>query len=224
MDFVRGVWIWLGSVFDYLRPTLPQIAGMFGGFLIAVFAEPVRRLIWAPKLDVSFRDSEDFIAHTQERTKYYSPVAPLAPLVTNEWHEAIYLRFRVENTRRALAKSCRAYLVNVERRGPSGTFEATNYAESLQLAWASHEDAPFEALDLPKDVPHFVDVVSSRQTSEALQPSVRSWPARYQGVFSDPGEYRVTIVVCGDGVPPKRRRLLLSWPGTWDGLTGHGTD
>ncbi len=186
-----------------MNPLLPSVVGFLGGFLTALFAEPLRRWLYAPRLTLTFGTSNHFLTRTPE-------ISP------SSQHEALYVRVKVVNTRSALAKSCRAYLVNVERKGPSGTFEPTEYCESLQLGWASQAEQAFGAFDLPWDVPHFVDVISTRPTSPAFSLATKVTPLRYTQMLLTPGVYRFTIVVSGDGVKPATIRPSVSWNGVWD--------
>jgi hypothetical protein len=131
----------------------------------------------------------------------------------------LWVRVKVENNRSALARSCRAYLVNIERQGPSGKFEPTEYCESMQLAWASQADQSFSAFDLPRGVPHFIDIMSTRPTSPAFQLAIKVIPLRYAKLVLTPGVYRFTVVVSGDGVKPVIIRPAVRWTGIWDQTT-----
>ncbi len=181
---------------------LPSVVSFLGGFFTALFAEPIRRWVYQPKLSLHFERASHFVTRTPEtvgQTKY----------------EAFYVRVKVVNTKSALAKSCRAYLVNIEQKGPSGAFVATEYCESLQLGWAVHSQ-PFAALDLPTDVPFFVDILSTRPTSLAFKPHVELIPMRYEQLFLTSGTYRLTVLISGDGVKPARIRLVFKWSGDWE--------
>ncbi len=156
--------------------------------------------LYAPRLALTFGTSNQFLTRTPE----------LSP---SSQSEALYVRVKVVNTRSALAKSCRAYLVNVERKGQSGKFELTEYCESLQLGWSSQAELTFSAFDLPRDVPHFADIMSTRPASEAFALSTKVTPLRYLQMLRTPGVYRFTIVVSGDGVMPATIRPAISWTG-----------
>jgi hypothetical protein len=39
-----------------------------------------------------------------------------------------------------MAKSCRAFLINIEKKKPEGTFDCTIYSDILQLHWSVRED------------------------------------------------------------------------------------
>ena len=103
------------------------------------------------------------------------------------------VRVKVENNCLGARKGCRAYLVNNERQGPSGKFEPTAYCESMQLAWASQADQSFSAFDLPRGVPQFIDIMSTRPTSPAFQLAIKVIPLRYAKLVLTPGVYRFTL-------------------------------
>jgi hypothetical protein len=189
---MRGIWV-----------LLPSAVGFLGGFLTALFAEPIRRWIYQPKLELHFGNASHFMTRTPE-------------IAGQAKYEAIYVRVKVLNNKSALAKSCRAYLVNIERKGPSGSFVATEYCEALQLGWAVHGEQAFSAVDLPTGVPFYVDVLSTRPTSPAFKPHVRLVPMRYEPLFSTPGTYRFTILASGDEVKPVMLRLVFKWSGDWE--------
>lgn len=186
-----------------MNPLVPSIVGFLGGFFTALFSEPLRRWIYGPRLKLTFGTSQHFLTKTPE-------VSP------SSQYESLYVRLKVVNVRAALAKGCRAYLVNVERKGPSGEFQPTEYCESLQLAWASQADQSFAAFDLPRDVPHFVDIISTRPTSPAFALATKVTPLRYTQLLQTPGTYRFTVVVSGDGVKPATIHPIVSWSGLWD--------
>ena len=173
-----------------------EIIAFLSGFLTAIFAEPLRRWIYAPRLKLTFGTSNHFLTRTPE----------------NE-HEAIYVRIKVENYRSTLAKGCRAYLVNIERKVKSGDFEQTEYCDSMQLGWAYQKDRRFDAFDLPRKVPHFVDIMSTRQTAPGFKLETKVIPLLYKQMLVTPGIYRFTVVVSGDGVKPAHINPIVSWNG-----------
>jgi hypothetical protein len=193
-----------------MDPLIPSAVSFLGGFFTALFAEPLRRWLWAPRLKLTFGTSQHFLTRTPE-------VSPTGQ------YESLFVRVKAVNKRAALAKGCRAYLVNIERKGASGQFEPTEYCESLQLAWASQADQSFTAFDLPRGVPHFVDIMSTRPTSPAFAPATKVTPFRYTQMLQTPGTYRFTVVVSGDGVQPATIRPTVSWTGVWDQVKNEGS-
>jgi len=185
------------------------LAAFLGGFFTAIFAEPFRRWIFRPRLALEFTNADHFLSRTREQGG----------------HEAIYLRVKVTNRKSALAKSCRAYLVNIERRGSSGAWESTEYCESAQLAWSARGDGKYTALDLPKDVPHFIDILSTREADPSkFIPTIEVMLLRYVSLIQTHGTYRLTIAVSGDGVQPAWIKLSFRWSGVWNQLAVEAVD
>jgi len=185
-----------------LLRSLPSLVGFISGFFTALFAEPLRQWLYRPRLSLSFGSSIDFVTKTPESTG-------------GSEHEAFYIRLKVVNSSSRLAKACRAYLVSVEKQ-VDGVFAPTIYCDSIQLAWSARGDEAFAAIDLPHDVPQFVDVVSTRSTSHTFAPAVRLTPFRYKELFEGTGVFRFRVQVSGDGVKPVWGQVILHWDGTWD--------
>ena len=185
---------------------LTAVLAIVSGWVLGLFSEPVRQRIFGPRLELVFENTEHFVTPTKE-------VGPPGSL-----HMALFVRVKVTNVKWALAKACRAYLVNVERLGSSNQFEATEYCESLQLAWSAHkEEERYGPLDLPRQVPQFVDVVSTRDSEkDAFRLEIAFTPFRFRRLLSTRGTYRLTILVSGDGVRPEQIQLCFTWSGTWN--------
>ena len=177
-----------------LCPINPQF---FSGVLTPLFAEPM--LYW-PKLRLEFNQSPSFITRTPEVSR--------GPEVAHVC-EAIYARVRVMTIKPQLARSCRASLVNIEEEDRSGNLRPTEYSESLQLSWASRGDEFYSARDLPRDVPHFVGIVSRRSSSNAFNLAIRPIPLRLHELLKRQGLFRLSIIIAGDGV---RRRHVPREP------------
>ena len=190
---------------------IPTIIGALLGFFAAVFAEPLRLLIYRPKLQLEFGDTSDYRARTPEHRQTL-PELGRAP----QSHNAEYIRIKVTNTKPWVAKNCRAYLVAIEKADVRNQFEPTIYCDSLPLSWACRGDQAYDPQDLPRDVPHFVDVVSTRSVSTDFRPEIRPIPYRYASLFSERGAFRFTIQVSGENLKPVRIRIIFCWAGVWD--------
>jgi hypothetical protein len=178
------------------------ILGFLGGFLSAVFAEPLRQWLFRPVLKLEFTNTGDFVVRT--------PEGP------DRQHEAHVVRVKVTNTSGRLAKSCRAFLINIERLAGSGAWERTVYSDSLQLGWSALENARHSPLDLPKNVPHYVDIVSALQRTATFVPAIPAVPFRYESLWQSSDTYRFTVMVSGDGVKPASVGIRFKWIGAWD--------
>ena len=93
----------------------------------------------------------------------------------------------------------------------------THYSGVFQPSGRSgHGDGAYTALDLPTDVPFFVDVVATREVSSSFKPAVQWILFRHEALFGSPGTYRLTVVVSGDGVKPAWIQLAFKWSGDWE--------
>jgi len=167
-----------------------------------MFAEPARNWLLRAKLRVSFKQEEDCVARTP----------------TGGGSDAVYIRLKVVNERRRMARSCRAFLVKVEKQTRPGVYENTIYADSLQLAWScqarGEERRP---MDLIHGVSQYVDVISTVEINNTFEVHVAPMPLRYRPLFSAHAKtLRLTIQVSGDGVDPQLIRIVFAWKGNWE--------
>jgi hypothetical protein len=169
------------------------------GFLIAIFAEPLRRWFYRPVLRLDFANDDRFVSPTVEGDP--------------PDHHARYVRLRATNVKNSMAKSCRAFLIGFDRRGQSGSWDPTDYCDNIPLRWSCEKS---DALDLPKDVPHFIDVLSTRESSKDFQLHLAFLPHRYQHLLSATETYRLTVLVTGDGLKPAKMSISFKWTGVWD--------
>ena len=195
-------------------PYLPALVGGAIGFASAIFAEPLRRWIFSPKLLVSFEDSTDYRARTPETATYRDPAASAVPVHSN--HEAEYVRVKVVNDARPLAKECRAYLIGIEKQQNNGAFAPTIYCDSIPLAWSCRDDMAYEPVDLPNGVAQFIDLLSVRSISDEYRLEIKPLPQRYVGFLRDKGTFRFTVQVSGENAKPVFITVLFTWNGTWD--------
>lgn len=181
---------------------LLSLASFVVGVLTAIFAEPIRQRIYRPKLELTFENNNCFVTETDEGNP--------------PTHHARYIRVKATNVKARIAKDCRAYLIAIDRRGPTGSWDTTEFCESLQLDWSARPGASQSAFDLSQDVPFFIDVVSTREKAISFQPALAFTPYRFQHLFSPPGIYRFTILVTGDNIKPARLSISFKWTGVWD--------
>lgn len=188
----------------YLGFFTPLISFLLG-FITAVFSEPLRQWFFRPVLKLSFEKSEDFVSRTPMKNG-------------GKEHEAYYIRIKVENIKRRLAKACRAYLINVEEQDESGQFKKSIYADNLSLAWSCQEpDEARKPIDLPNGVAQFVDVIATDSIFNNYFIQVQPFPYRYERLFDKkPKTFRLTIQVSGDGVEPETVQLVFTWKDKWN--------
>jgi hypothetical protein len=185
---------------------MPEIIAFLSGFIIALFADPLRQWLFRANVTLEFINAEHFVTRTKETIKGRDTPP----------YEASYVRIKATNRSPRLAKNCRAYLVNIEQFGRSGDWESTDYCESMQLAWSARGDGGYIALDLPAQVPHFIDVVSTRETSTQFLPAIDPILQRYLTLLKSTGTFRFTVLLSGENVRPVQIRLSFKWTGKWD--------
>ena len=188
---------------------MSEILAFLAGFFTAVFAEPLRRFLFRPRLVVEFGETSDFVT--------YTPELHGIPGRTPKEGKAVYIRGRVVNRSTNIARQCRVYLVNIESKSENtGDFERTAFCDSIPLRWSCREaEGVFRPLDLPKEVNQYFDIVVRREGESALSPQMMTTPFRYAQLFSNPGTYRYTIQVSGEGFTPVVLRLVLEWRRDW---------
>ena len=179
---------------------LSLIIALFSGFFIAVFAEPLRQWLFKPIVKLEFnKDLPDFVTHT--------------PMTHGQ---ACYIRVKVNNERRNVAKGCKAYLVNIEKEQPNGEFCSTIYCDSIQLAWSNRGKNAYDGIDLSKGVNQFVDVITSYSNRTDFEPQTFVKPNRYKPLFKQQGVFRFTIQISAENADPETIKIKLNWSGQWN--------
>jgi hypothetical protein len=128
---------------------------------------------------------------------------------------AYYLRVKVVNTGRRTAEKCRGYLANVELWF-HGAFQETVYADFMPLVW-SHNPGR-ESMELLPNVPHWLDVLATRQASSSFYVQTNPPAHKYSNCVWDVGIYRLTIQAFAEAADPVQGFVFLKWDGQWDQL------
>ena len=191
------------SSFSWVSALAP-LGSFILGFVTAVFAEPARQKIFKPKLALTFMNDTDHVAWTPHRGN-------------GEENEAYYIRVGVKNISRRLAKQCRAYLVNIEKKEKTG-FERTIYADSIQLAWSCRvKGTELDGIDLPHGVVQYFDLLATTDKGNSYCPQIKPFPYRYEELISEENKVlRFTVQVSGDGLDPALIKIVFSWKGQWN--------
>lgn len=182
-----------------------SLAGIIVGALIGIFAEPIRGRIFRPVLVVSFNERSD-------------GCKALTTINGNPPSAGYYIRAQVKTSKRRLAKSCRAYLVNVEQRTARGDYAPMNpkFDDSLPLRWSAQFTDENPPLDLPSGISQFVDIISTDSALPGFKVHARLIN-RYTKFFDNqPKVLRLTVLVTGDDVVPAEVKVIFDWRGQWD--------
>jgi len=183
-------------------------AGTISVVIAALTSEWWQAKLFGPVLELSFGASPDYQTSTFH-TDNHSGKATCT---------AHYIRVKVFNTRKAVAKSCRAYLIDVEKfNKDENAFESTIYCDSIRLNWSCQGklDRGTGSLDLPNGVSQFVDVVATRSDHPLFEMQMYPQLNRYAHLFSEKGIFQFTILVTANRVKPKKIRIIFEWTGVW---------
>lgn len=199
---------------DALVQTIQTLVGGVIGFGAGVFADPCRQLLLRPSVRFETGRYLGCLIETKER---YVVPPPAMSLTTP--HEAIYYRVRLVNQGRSIARSVRLFLTNMEIRSTDRPWSNPGYADTLMLPWSCRGESKFNSVDLPRGVPYFADLVSSRDSeSGTLRMEVDGWPVRYNDIIAQRGIFRFTVMATGENFHPISTSIVVTWNGHWKDL------
>ena len=192
-----------GEPYVFTRFWLPLVGGIVAFLIVEYFVKPWMR----PRLVVLYNKDESGCR------------------IDGSWFDPprIYIRLKVRNARRQVAKQARAFLTDVQRF--DGTkFVATAYCDVLPLAWAYEHmdkeirtDPKLDGLSLMKDTPAFVDICWT--TAPSIYPTLgfTFTPTKYKELIAPNFTYRLTVqAVAEDTNPVKVCLIIKNWNGAWN--------
>lgn len=194
---VNNIWpLWLSAI---------------GTTLLAVMTFVVAILIpwWKkPKFTIEFDNVQPFCRETTlvEEMHVEGYTTPIPPKL------GYWLRLRVTNSGKSVAKRCIGKLVKVMDN--SGR-ELTDY-DPVVLHWVgtSWEDVPFRPIDLNREEHEFLDVLVARTDSPGNVFMCTDTYLRGIPKHVTPGTYRIQITIYGDNVKPRTKEFRLIWGGS----------
>lgn len=186
-----------------------MIGSAFLGALIALYLPFFRRLIWGPKLSLFFdKNIDGCIAKT--------PIELIMPNGERIETEGYYIRVMVRNEKYLLARDCRAFLVNIEKKGEDNEFHPTLYYDSIQAQWACRSGQGFSGIDLPRGLNQFIDVIAIIKDKPNIDPQIDSKIFMHRSLFTEIGIFRYTVQVSGNELNPVKIKFIIKWNGKWD--------
>ncbi len=102
-------------------------------------------------------------------------------------------------------------MTGIEQQKPGGHFEKVRLNDPMQLPWAH---IGLSQIDVHHRIRRYFDVVKTTDFDNKLD-FVSYWPLTLRGVFANPGVFRFTLSVVGEGITTTTQ-LELDWPGKWD--------
>jgi hypothetical protein len=128
-----------------------------------------------------------------------------------------FFRVEVSTEGKSAIKNCTGFLRRIEKDG-----QMKWGGDNAKLTFALGEDADALAKTVRHQVPEFLDILVVT-TSNYICPATkgRAWPysPRIDRIFSEIGDYILTVAITGDDVPTKTILLKFSWTGNWQTTT-----
>jgi hypothetical protein len=126
----------------------------------------------------------------------------------------IYIRVRVQNKGRAVAKGCRVFLADLHEVHPSGKATPTVFYDSKQCRWAGWDDAP---RDIPNGVRFYSDVMRVSKYDLGWKFSFNLF-ANESPLREYKGTYRFRLVATSDNAEPSVCTIDVTYDGDWHNL------
>ena len=128
----------------------------------------------------------------------------------------IFIRARIRNTGKRIAKDCRVFLVSIVEVHQASIHE-TSYHDSMALAWPGYP-REFGARAIPKGIDTYVDVVSVRKNEAGWRFQVKSLYASHQALKAFKGTYRLTLLATADNAEPIQLMIDITYNQDWNSL------
>jgi hypothetical protein len=209
---------------EWLDPSwITGLVGFIAGAAVAVFADPLRQWLFRPRVKLRYLEEQ-----TETPSEVHRPFIHRTPEVTvfqdgqRLRKNAIYLRIEVVNEKGSIARECRAFLVSAQIwNGIEKRWEPSVLDDPLPLAWASRGEYRFQPIDLPKQVPHFIDLVSTRDFPDdaPLKMEVEVTPFRLEDFGKGSALYRFKLLVAGDNFDPVPLTVMVDKGAGWDAIS-----
>jgi hypothetical protein len=124
-----------------------------------------------------------------------------------------FLRISIKTDSVEPVTNCKAFLTRIEKN------EEKKWGDhSPQLTFSEGEDPDALAKTVYNKVPAFIDVLALTSWGE-IRPGTKNriWPfmPRMHEIFSEVGDYVLTVVITGDGAEPITALLKFNWTRNW---------
>ena len=129
----------------------------------------------------------------------------------------IYIRVRLRNRGRSIARKCLVYLTAIEEVYPAAQ-TPTAFAEAMPLAWPLHKFTP---LDIPVGPDFYVDILRISKYEPGWNFSVEKLFANHAKLKGFKGTYRFHIVATSDNADSAKFAFDIEYSQDWNGLRAH---
>ena len=185
-----------------LTVLLTPVASFVAGFFTAVFAEPFRKWLTRPRLELAFQpifgQGKNFIS--------------LTPEASDSQEKTYYVRASVQNKSRYIAKSCQAYLILIEYEMSAGNYHII-HQDPIPLNWSFLGS---RSLDILPKLKFYIDVFSVSSFENRMVPRTQPIAAIWGTNLSSNGTYRYTVSVAGENIDPILQTITFNWCGSFE--------
>ena len=182
-------------------------AAIVGGLVTGAY-EHLRDRISRPRLVLDFPDNG--------ATRLESTYTVKEREVTE-----IFIRVRVRNVGRRVARGTRVYLVGVEEIQHAGVTQ-TAYKDSMPLSWPGYPK-DFNPRDLQRGIHAYTNVVSVMKHEAGWHFHVPQLFASQQNLKDYSGTYRLTLLATADEAEPYHFQIDVDYRRDWHGLRAMGS-
>ena len=186
-------------MWEYLLTGLGTLALAYITFHIGVL-KPWRN---RPKFSVTFDNTEPYCRQTRIEVRRD------ANNIVTKWANAYWIRLRVTNSGKSVAKRCVGKLVKVMKQ--SGE-ELAEY-DPVALHWVGTDpnEVPLRPVDLNRGEFEYLDIIYTRDDVSSKAFICRDIVPRGIPLFLDPGEYILQITIYADNADPETNKYRLIW-------------
>ena len=131
--------------------------------------------------------------------------------------DEIYIRVRLRNRGRNIARKCIVYLTSLEEVSTSGE-TPTSFAEAIPLSWPFHEFGP---RDIPTGPDFYVDLVRISKHASGWNLCIENDYPNHAPLKTYRGIYRFHLVATSDTAESANFVLDITYEGDWHGLRVH---
>jgi hypothetical protein len=179
------------------------LGGLLGGFFSGTYLH-LHEWWRRPKLQVDYEGKDDANKVLVEYTKKEGTQVA-----------EIYIRARVRNAGRRVAKGCRVFLTSLEEVQQAGKTTPTVFHDAMQLAWAGGE---FVAQDVPNGVEFYADLTHISKLRPGWSFSVKRLFANHEVLKNYKGTYRFHLLATAENASPATIEVDISYNGDWHNL------
>ena len=197
---------------------IDTVTGGFIGFFSSVLAEPLRRWISAPQLDL------ECFPLSRENTAGFLDwgSGPYEQKTTLTSSSRIFVRAKVvnqENWRKRLFKplatQCRVNLMSIQIE-ETGRFRPSDYHHELQLKWLGESSQTYGGIEIPYCGSRFVDLFYTENGSIEFHFQTPAFPESCRYLLQGPRKLRICLELTADNIRPVIKFIDLEWQNAWN--------